>query len=99
MLHVIKADCAMRKVEQHFATSSLKSDTILLTRGSLTFTSSVDSSRDEGLKNKLERDTKPDLCDAGALLYELSYHANLELVVMWLGHNLVHEGHISVYRM
>ena len=82
MLHVIKADCATRKVEQHFATSSLKSDTIRLTCGSLTFTSSVDSSREEGLKNKLERDTKPDLCDAGVVLYELSYHANLELVVL-----------------
>ena len=81
MLHVIKADCAM-KVEEHFATSSLKSDIILLTRGSLTFTSSVDSSREEGQKNKLERDTKPDLCDAGAVLYELSFHANLEVVVM-----------------
>ena len=99
MLHVIKADCAMRKVEQHFATSSLKSDKILLTRGAITFTSSVDSSREEGLKNKLERDTKPDLCDAGALLYELSYRANLELVVMWVDDNLVHDGHISIYKM
>ena len=99
MLHVVKADCAMRKVEQHFATSSLKSDTILLTRGSLTFPSSVDSSRDEGLKNKLERDTTPDLCNAGALLYELGYHANLELVVMWVDHNLVHDGHISIYKI
>ena len=50
MLHVIKADCALRKVEQHFATSSLKSDTILLTRGSLTFTSTDVSGSEEGMK-------------------------------------------------
>ena len=99
MLHVIKAAYATRKAEQHFATSSLKSDTILLTRGSSTFTSGVDSSREEGLKNKLERDTKPDLCDAGAVLYQLSYHANLEVVVMWVDDNLVHDGHISIYKM
>ena len=70
-----------------------------MTRGSLTFTSSVDSSREEGLKNKLERDTKPDLCDAGAVLYDLSYHANLELVVMWVDNNPVYDGHISIYKM
>ena len=99
MLHVIKSDCAMRKVEQHFATSSLESDTILLTRGSLTFTSGVDSSREKGLKNKLERDTKPDLCDAGAVLYQLSYYANLEVVVMWVDDKPVHDGHISIYKM
>ena len=28
--------------------------------------------------------TLPDLCDAGAVLYELSYQANWELAVTWV---------------
>ena len=30
-----------------------------------------------------ERDSNPDLCDAGTELYELSCQANWELVIMW----------------
>ena len=37
------------------------------------------------LKNSgLNGDWNPDLCDAGALLHQLSYQANWEQVVMWV---------------
>ena len=29
-----------------------------------------------------------DLCDAGAVLYQLSYQANWELVILWI-HNII----------
>lgn len=32
---------------------------------------------------------RTDLCDAGAVLYRLSYQANWELVVMWVNYKLV----------
>ena len=31
-----------------------------------------------------EQKLNPDLCDAGAVLYQLSYQANWELVIMWV---------------
>ena len=33
-------------------------------------------------KERPERDLNPDLCDAGAVLHQLSYAANWELVIM-----------------
>ena len=43
------------------------------------------SSSEKGLKNSgLNRDSNPDLCDAGAVLYQLSYQANWEQVIMWV---------------
>ena len=33
-----------------------------------------------------------DLCDAGAVLYQLSYQANWELVILWVRNIPVHEG-------
>ena len=36
------------------------------------------------MKGRPERDLNPDLCDAGAVLYELSFQANWELVIMWV---------------
>ena len=35
-------------------------------------------------KERPERDSNPDLCDAGAVLHQLSYKAHLELVIMWV---------------
>ena len=42
--------------------------------------SSVKSPKISGLNG----DSKPDLCDAGALLHQLRYQVNWELVVMWV---------------
>ena len=48
------------------------------------------SSGEKGLKNSgLNRDLNPDLCDAGAVLYQLSYQANWEHVVMWVNYKPV----------
>ena len=42
------------------------------------------SSSERGLKNScLNGDSNPDLCDAGAVLHQLSYQANWEQVVVW----------------
>ena len=41
----------------------------------------------------LKRNSNPDLCDAGAVLYQLSYQANWELVVMWVDDKLVDVGY------
>ena len=35
-------------------------------------------------KERPERDSNPDLCDASAVLYQLSYQANLELAIIWV---------------
>ena len=35
-------------------------------------------------KFRPERDSNPDLCDAGAGLYQLSSQAKWELVIMWV---------------
>ena len=43
---------------------------------------------------KSERDSNPDLCDAGAVLYQLSYQANWELVIMWVYDNPVDSGYM-----
>ena len=32
----------------------------------------------------MNRDSNPDLCDAGAVLHQLSYQANWEQIVMWV---------------
>ena len=41
------------------------------------------SSSDKGLKNSgLKRDSNPDLCNAGAVLHQLSYQVNWEQVFM-----------------
>lgn len=43
------------------------------------------SSSEKGPKiSGLPGDSKPDLCDAGALLHQLRYHVTWELVVMWI---------------
>ena len=42
----------------------------------------LSSSKNKGQKNSgLNRTLNPVLCDAGALLHQLSYHANWELVI------------------
>ena len=48
------------------------------------------SSSEKGLKNSgLNGDSNPDLCDAGAVFYRLSYQANWEQVVMWVDYQPV----------
>ena len=37
----------------------------------------------------LNGDSNPDLCDAGAVLHQLSYQANWEQVVVWVDYKLV----------
>ena len=34
-------------------------------------------------KFKLERDSNPDLCDVGAVLFQLSFQVNWKLFIMW----------------
>ena len=48
------------------------------------------------LKNSgLNVDSNPDLCDAGAVLHQLSCQANWESVVVWIDYSpLSHGGHI-----
>ena len=48
------------------------------------------SSSEKGLKSSgLNGDSNPDLCDAGAVLYQLSYQTNWEQVVMWVDYKPV----------
>ena len=48
------------------------------------------SSSEKSLKNSgLNGDSNPNLCDAGALLYQLSNQANWEQVVMWVDYKPV----------
>ena len=50
------------------------------------------SSSKKGLKNSgLNGDLNPDLCDAGAVLHQLSHQANWEQVVMWVDYKPVDE--------
>ena len=50
------------------------------------------SSSKKALKNSGRNgDLNPDLCDAGAVLYQLSYQANWENVVMWVDYKPVDE--------
>ena len=43
------------------------------------------SSREEGLKNSgLNWYSNPELCNAGAVLYQLSYQATWEQVITWV---------------
>ena len=47
--------------------------------------------REKGLKfSGLNGDSNPDLCDAGAVLHQLSYQANWVQVVMWLNYKPVY---------
>ena len=42
-----------------------------------------------------ERDSNPDLRDAGAVLHQLSYQANWKLIVMWVDDNLVDDSYMK----
>ena len=45
---------------------------------------------EKGLKNSgLNGDSNPDLCDAGAVLHQLSYQANWEQVDVWVDYNQI----------
>ena len=41
-----------------------------------------------------ERDSNPDLCDAGAVLDQISYQANWEMVIMWVYDEPVDSGYL-----
>ena len=45
-------------------------------------------------KFRPERDSNPDLCDAGAVLYQLSCQGNWELVIMWVYDKPVDSGYM-----
>ena len=44
-----------------------------------------------------ERDSNLDLCDASAVLYQLSYQAYWELVVRWVDEKPADDGYKSIY--
>ena len=46
------------------------------------------------MKERPERDSNPDLCDAGAVLHQLSYQANWELVTKWVYDKPVNSGYL-----
>ena len=50
-------------------------------------------------RGRPEQDSNPDLCDASAVLYQLSYQGNWELVVMWVHCKSVDDGCISIDMM
>ena len=50
-------------------------------------------------KFRPERDSNPDLCDASAVLYQLSYQANLELAIIWVNDKSVDSGDTYVIKL
>ena len=46
------------------------------------------------MKERPEQDSNPDLCSAGVVLYQLSYQANWELVIVWVYDEPVDSGYI-----
>ena len=58
------------------------------------------SSSEKGLKiSGLNWDSTPDLCDAGAVLYQLSFQTNRQLVVMGVDHEPVDDECGFIYLM
>ena len=58
------------------------------------------SSSECGHENSgLNEDSNPDLCDAGAVLYQLSFQANWEQIIMWVDYELWDDGDRSAYMM
>ena len=43
---------------------------------------------------RAEQVLNPDLCDAGAVLYQFSYQAKMEMVMMWVNDKLVDSGYM-----
>ena len=48
----------------------------------LLYNKAVEKERTEKFRH--EQDSNPDVCDASAVLYQLSYVANLEPFIMWV---------------
>ena len=46
------------------------------------------------MKDSSERDSNPDLCDAGPVLHQLNYQTNWELVIMWVNDKHVDGGYM-----
>ena len=44
-----------------------------------------------------EQDSNPDLSNASAVFYELSYQANLDMTTMWVYHKHVNDGIFKPY--
>ena len=56
------------------------------------------SSSECGHENSgLNEDSNPDLCDAGAVLHQLSYQANWKLFVMRVDYEPLDDGYRSAY--
>ena len=51
------------------------------------------------LRSNKNGDLNPDLCNASAVLLQLSYQANCELVVMWVDDKCVDDGYGSLHMM
>ena len=47
-------------------------------------------------EKNLNRDPNTELCDASTVLYQFSYQANWELVVMWVDDKPVDDGYKSI---
>ena len=47
------------------------------------------------MKERPEQDSNPELCNAGEVLYQLSYQANWELVIMWVYNEPVDSEYMS----
>ena len=61
------------------------------------FSTTYLSSSEKDLKNSgLNRYSNPDICDASAVLYQLSYQANWELVITWVNDKPVDDGYRSI---
>ena len=46
------------------------------------------------MKERLELDLNPEVCDASVVLYQLSYQANWELVIMWVNDEPADSGYM-----
>ena len=44
-------------------------------------------------------DSNLDLCDAGAVLYQSSYQANWELIVLWVDNKPIDNGYRSTFEV
>ena len=55
----------------------------------ITFSRCLSSNKKRPKNSGLNRESNPDLCDAGAVLHQLSYEANWEQVIVWVDYNSI----------
>lgn len=66
----------------------------------IAFFNAAYASSEKGLKNLcLNEDSIPDHCDAGAVLYQSSFLANWQQIVMWVIYKPVDVGYLHHYRL